>query len=136
MEEGASRGRQVTRVSDSLNAAFDVQLRVRGVTVTVTRGYSTATITAIPAGATDQAMLMRGVLTEIAGRSDFLCRASDYELDGEACNPERGDVISWTDEGETSYFRVLPTELNQPHFSTMDPNGYALRIHTKQVAEP
>ncbi|MEX2388784.1 MAG: hypothetical protein WD534_12975 [Phycisphaeraceae bacterium] len=73
-----------------------------------------------------------GQVTRTVSR-DYLIRAEDLQLDGEATLPKRGDVIRETDHGTTHVHEVMAPDSREPNWRYSDPQRTTLRIHTKQI---
>lgn len=68
-------------------------------------------------------------------QTDFLIVANDLVLSGSAIDPQRGDKIEHTANGQTTVYGVLPDELTGKCFRFADDSTkYKLRVHTKESA--
>jgi hypothetical protein len=84
------------------------QKAAAGVSVTITRGAETITVTAIPGATVYDSLVNGGPRTEISTR-DYLVAVEDYVFGGAATTPAIGDRFAETVNGA-----VLVTECQNP----------------------
>ncbi|MEM6503895.1 MAG: hypothetical protein AAF711_00360 [Planctomycetota bacterium] len=66
---------------------------------------------------------------------DFLIRAGDLVINGEAIEPRRGDQIIETANGKVYTHEVMPFGNDEPEWRYSDPQRTTYRIHTKLIEQ-
>ena len=77
-------------------------------------------------------MLKADGLVETVERRDYLIRACDLVLNGDAGEPQVGDRIRETIGGKVQVYEVIGAG-QEKHFRKSDPDGLTLRVHTVHV---
>lgn len=102
-----------------------------GESITYSRGRSSVSITATVGKTLLKLADEYGTRVEWADQ-DFLIRAADLVLDGEAVEPQRGDTVRWARGGTTYVFEVLAPG-NEPAWRWADEHRTMYRVHAKEV---
>lgn len=127
----------MTKTFHNLTLGANAMIRSnRGVTVLYARGEASVEIEAVIAS-TKQPMVNASGVTVRTVIQDFIIRAQDIVLGGQAVLPERGDTITMTavdDDGPSTatIFEVMPTD-GERHYRDCNDLGSILRVHTKHV---
>jgi hypothetical protein len=104
-----------------------------GTTVTLRRGSFTTTL--VPTVLGNQLLKITGddgASQTVRTDKDFLIRSTEYLIDAEAVEPERGDRIEETIDGTTAVYEVLPYG-DEKEFRWADEWRKVYRIHTKRI---
>ena len=102
-------------------------LAIDGRAITFTRGTNAVSLTALPDRSDFQQDDGNGMATEFRSR-DWIVPAASLVLAGAIVLPQRGDIVTTSEAGQTQTYEVL-----SPPYRPSGPANTRLRIHTKLV---
>ena len=103
-----------------------------GVSVTYTRGTTSAVLTAIPGATVYSSIADGGARVEI-GQRDYLIAVADLVLGGVVTAPAIGDRIQETVNGQALVFECQTPDNGEPAFRYGSQWRGWYRLHTKRV---
>jgi hypothetical protein len=117
-----------------MNSLFDrgVQMladRLPKKTVELVRGTESMDVEAVIGESTFQVEDDRGVVLTYH-TDDFIIRTADYQFDGRATLPERGDRVRSTN-GNQEMVHTVNMANGSPHWRYTDQTKTQIRLHTK-----
>lgn len=118
----------MTLIHTAALAAHRANAKLRGGTITVTRGSFSATMPA-DYGRSDFPVESGGMVRIEHTDRDFIIESAKYVLGGAVTRPQKNDEITTSDGRK---WRVLPL-VNSRAFTACEPDYILLRVHTKQI---
>lgn len=119
-------------ITEGAEFLAETQLAEEGLTIVYTRDEDSVQLVAL-AGRTPVEIATQQGFVERVMTGDWLVRAADLVLDGDAVEPQAGDRIELAAGGEKIWEVRAPTP-GAACWSSIGPQATILRIHTKQVA--
>jgi len=113
-------------------AARSAHKRLMGVTVTVSRGLNTSAPLTATVGFSGSVTYESDGSSLYTRNRDYLINIAEYNVGGDAVDPQKHDVITEVIHGVVRQFQVL--ESNGNGVSASSDSGFTVwRVHTKEM---
>lgn len=113
--------------------ADDLFAEVLGTDVRIRRGAWSSELVTAESHVTNHEVLDDETGLTIVQSRDFLIATADYTVNGNAVEPQEGDVIEETIAGTVCKFHVLPIA-NRAAFEPVEPDRRKWLVRTKEIA--